>query len=122
MVGRPLIDRVSGHFKSQLDFIEIPEWGEQGEPLKLYCTPITLQEQRKIIKAAEGDEFEGIARIIILKATDEKGEPLFDISHLPTLMRGADAKVVERIANFISHGVKLSAPVDDLVEETVGNS
>lgn len=120
MVGRSVIDRVQSHFEQGRTCLEVPEWGEDPDnPLKIYSTPLTLREKKRIVEMTS-DNNEATARVVILKACDEKGDAIFDIADLQTLMRKADADVLERICLWISSGVNPGA-VDEYVEEAAGN-
>jgi len=69
---------------SDLKSTEVPEWVIDGQPLKIHYSPMTVAENKKINKRypnfmenlldAEIQVF-----IIIMKALDSKGEPLFEI-------------------------------------------
>mgnify|MGYP003638500355 CR=1 FL=1 len=43
-----VIDRVKEHFESQgVKKINVAEWGEEGQPLVIYCSPFTLGEKNR---------------------------------------------------------------------------
>ena len=49
-----VIDRVKEHFESQgVKKIEVAEWGEEGQPLVIYCSPFTLAEKETYSKVLE---------------------------------------------------------------------
>ena len=44
-----VIDRVKAQFESLgIKKIEVAEWGEEGKPLIIYCSPFTLGEKRNL--------------------------------------------------------------------------
>ena len=46
-----VIDRVKAQFESLgIKKIEVAEWGEEGKPLIIYCSPFTLGEKRNLFK------------------------------------------------------------------------
>jgi hypothetical protein len=46
-----VIDRVKEHFESQgVKKIEVAEWGEEGQPLVIYCSPFNLAEKRNLFQ------------------------------------------------------------------------
>lgn len=119
MDGSSLIGRIEAHYKNGRECLEIPEWGENDEPLKVYCSPLTLAEKKKIEQWSQGDEYEGVCRCIIMKATDENGVALFDITHLKFLQNKADASVIERIMLWISSGIDIMKPESTNIGQAV---
>jgi len=97
-----IIDRVTGHFDAVgLRQIEVPEWGDEAGPLIIYAEPMTLAEKTAVNKAVEASGKGAHAlfvEVLVLKARDEHGEPMFDKGDKPVLRTRADAAVVERIA------------------------
>lgn len=100
-----MIDRAKAHFKQLSDAprtIEIPEWQQEGEeevPV-VYYTPMTLKQKDTVSSfSKKGNEY--AAEICILKCKDENGDPVFNRGDKQSLMRSADFKIIERIANEI---------------------
>jgi len=96
-----ILERAKAHFDKQ-DVIEItiPEWeDEQGNPTIIYSKPLTLAEKRKLLKFAKEDDIEFVARLVILKALDKTGEPVFDLGDRMTMLNSVDPNVLTRIAN-----------------------
>lgn len=91
------IDLVREHFSSLgTKAIEVPEW-----KLTIYSTPVTLAEKNKLYKKSRESDMELLVDVLIMKATDEKGEKLFNIDHRLTLLNKADSNVIARVANAI---------------------
>lgn len=80
---------------------EVPEWGEEGEPLEVYATPLTLAELDKIQKYAAGNEVLLSVYTVIFKAMDADGQLLFKLSDKHLLLTGANPAAVGRLANWI---------------------
>jgi len=98
-----ILDRAKAHFEAQeIKRIEVPEWGEDGNPAIIMSEPFTLADRKSLIKFAQDDEMEFLVRLIIMKALDEDGKKIFDLSDKPTLMNKVDPSVILRIANAIS--------------------
>jgi hypothetical protein len=110
-----VLDRAKAHFDTKgIKRIEVPEWkDEQGNPTVLLSEPFTLDDQRKLVKFAQDDGIEFIARLVIMKAMNEDGSKAFDLSDKPTLMSKTDPAVIRRIADEIS--------ASSTVEEMSGN-
>ena len=115
-----VIDRVKEHFEAGREKFEVPEWGDDDGPLEIFSFPMTLHEKRKVIDLAGGDEIESLARAVILKACDKNGEKLFTIEDKDTLMRSADAGILQNIVLWLNEGIDYSKPLD-AVDDQVGN-
>lgn len=95
-----IIDRAKSHFESQgLTRIEVPEWpDENGNATVLFSQPFTLQERKTLQKYAKEDDLEFVIRLVIMKAMNEAGEKVFDISDKPVFLNRVDPNVITRIA------------------------
>jgi hypothetical protein len=93
------ISRVKAHFDSLTPrTITVPEWGD----LEIHATPVTLSERSRIYAGAEKlDEHEVVCRILIHKAKDRDGKPLFTQADMPALLHHSDPTVVVRVASQI---------------------
>lgn len=108
-----ILDRAKAHFDAQgVRKLEVPEWAdESGNPTLLYSSPVTMNDRKKLREIADGDEFEFMVRLVILKCQTEDGAKAFDLSDKPTLMQKVDPNIIQRLANQIA-----AAPsVDDMV-------
>lgn len=111
-MGNPIIDRARAHYAAHgAESLDVPEWGDEAGPLRVYWTPVTCAERQKITnRYKDGQSQEALVYVLILKACDAKGNPLFSLDDKPALMNGVDVAVVDRIASAI-----LTAPsVDDM--------
>jgi hypothetical protein len=97
-----LIDKAKAHFDSlEIKEIEIPEWSDGDEVLKVYAKPLTLAEMSKLQRYAKDDDVALMAYCLIHKALDADGEKVFDISDKHALMNGVDKDVLARVAMAI---------------------
>ena len=97
-----VMDRVRGHFSSKEHrIIEAPEWGSGTSPLMIYCTPVTLLEKNKLYKLSKNDDLSFMVDLLIMKAKDASGQPIFSLADRPELMRCADPDVIARISEQI---------------------
>jgi hypothetical protein len=94
------IDRAKDHFNSlHVKRIEVPEWGDDKGPFVVYTKPFTLRDQGKLqVASKNSNESEMLADLLIMKALDEKGDPLFTIEDKVALRTNVDANVLARIA------------------------
>lgn len=98
-----ILERAKAHFDSQeIKRIEVPEWGENGQPAVIMAEPFTLADRKTLAKFAKDDDMEFLVRLVIMKALDEDGNKLFDLSDKPVLMNKVDPAVLLRVANQIS--------------------
>ena len=99
------IDRAKAHFEALEERkIAIPEWGEDGQPLEIYCKALTLHEKAKLYKMAQDNDLLLFAYAIIYKALDANGEKLFSLEDKKALVEKADADIVARLGSFIITG------------------
>ncbi len=100
------IERAKAHFKQLVDEpmeIRVPEWDIDGDEFTVYATPLTLQD-RVILTRNNPNQIEMAANILILKAKDKEGKPLFGKEDKPDLMRAASSSVIKRISEAIVDG------------------
>ena len=52
-----VIDNAKKHFAEQdVKVIEVPEWGEDDKPLRIFSKPLTLAETSKLYKMSKEDD------------------------------------------------------------------
>jgi hypothetical protein len=99
-----ILERAKAHFdKQEITEIVVSEWeDEQGNPTVIFSKPFTLGERKKLYKFAKDDDMEFLVRLVIMKALDQAGNPIFDIGDRVTLMNSVDPKIITRIANAMT--------------------
>lgn len=71
-----------------------------GAQLEMFCTPITLAERKQAAENARSDEqLEINLQLLVTKATDANGTPLFHQGDLPKLRRLVTAELVAELVN-----------------------
>jgi|TARA_R100000406_G_C3009264_1_gene97007 hypothetical protein len=96
------IDNAKKHFAEQdVKVTEVPEWGEDSQPLKIYSKPLTLNETSKLYKMSKEDDLTMMAYVLIYKALDENGDKLFDLQDKNALLNQVDREVLMRVAQNI---------------------
>lgn len=84
--------------QKDLRFIDVPEWGEKGQPLRIYYKPsINLTGQGLIQKEMEKSSVDAIVMSLVFRALDENGEKLFKNADKAELKRSANPDVITRI-------------------------
>ena len=96
-----VLDTAKAHFQtlqdSDMPYIEVPEWGEGNEPLKIYFRVMTLKEQDAIYKHMQDSSLKSLAQTLITRARNEDGTRMFLPRHMTELMTMVDPDVVSRI-------------------------
>lgn len=86
------------------EVVEVPEWGEEGEPLRLFFTSVTARDiekvQRKHPKFLSDVTMAGMVDMIIEKCEDDKGEKAFTLEDKPILM-GEPVGLVTRVFSAV---------------------
>jgi hypothetical protein len=96
------IENAVKHFAEQdVKVIEVPEWGDEENPLKIYSKPLTLAETSKLYKMSQEDDLTMMAYVLIYKALDENGDKLFDLSDKNSLLNKVDREVLVNVAQQI---------------------
>jgi len=96
------IDNAKKHFAEQdVKVIEVPEWGDENQSLKIYSKPLTLAETSKLYKMSKEDDLTMMAYVLIYKALDENGDKLFDLSDKRALLNDVDQKILVDVATQI---------------------
>jgi hypothetical protein len=96
------IDNAKKHFAEQdVKVIEVPEWGEDDKPLKIYSKPLTLAETSKLYKMSKEDDLTMMAYVLIYKALDENGDKLFDLADKNALLNNVDREILVGVATKI---------------------
>jgi len=77
--------------------VDVPEWVIDGQPLRIHYTPLSVKEREQISRksATMGGDID--IEILMLKALDADGKPLFTLEDKPKLRMCASA-VISRVA------------------------
>lgn len=82
------------------EVVEVYEWGEGDDPLRLYLTPITARDvekiQRKHPNFLTSATMGAMVDLLILKCEDENGDKAFTLEDKPILM-GEPIEVIARV-------------------------
>jgi len=106
-----VIDRVKDHFENQgVKKIEVAEWGEEGKPLIIYSTPMSMAEKRNLFKSAKDGDLAVMVDAIVLKAKDAEGNKIFKLDDKKVLMNSADPEVIAKVAGEILN----TTPLDEI--------
>ena len=103
-----ILEGAKAHFRDRLAgglrFIEVPEWGKDGEPAKIFYKPsLNFQQQEKILKLSEdGKKGEAIIQALIERALDADGNRIFRQVNRLELMKQVDPEIISRIVSDMS--------------------
>jgi hypothetical protein len=110
-----LLDNAKKHFDEQdTRRIEVPEWADsEGKGGIIYAEPLTLAEKGNIKKQTDRrGEIDALIYVLILKARDAQGEPIFTLEDKQALKHKIDPDVIARVVSEIL----LAPSVGDLLE------
>ncbi len=97
-----LIEKAKEHFENKdIKVIEVPEWGDDTGPAKIFAKPLTLSETSKLYKMSKEDDLTMMAYVLIYKALDENGDKLFDLGDKNALLNSVDREVLVDVAQKI---------------------
>ena len=97
-----LIKKAKEHFENKdIKVIEVPEWGDDTGPAKIFAKPLTLSETSKLYKMSKDDNLTMMAYVLIYKALDENGEKHFTLDDKMSLLHNTDQEVLVRVASEI---------------------
>jgi hypothetical protein len=106
------IERIKQHFAGiGVRHVESAAWGEEGKPLLIYFSPMTLAEKQRLLTIGEEQGYVArLADALIMKALDADGKKLFTIEDKHALRNQADPDELARIVREM-----MSSPsVDDM--------
>jgi hypothetical protein len=106
---------LSHYTENKRQSMEVPEWPVNGKPLTIWWDLQTIHQAEALVGKMKDN-----ADMIVLMAKDEAGNPLFADKKEAgiKLRRGADLKVLQRIAMRMSQGATI---VPSMVDEAEGN-
>jgi hypothetical protein len=119
-----LLARIGASYDRQHYSIEVPEWGDDGQPLRIWWRPLTLSDKARsfpsLLKNADEDptaQFLSLAFLVAVKAEDETGAKLFDSDEgRRQLIERADSAIVTKIASAILGSQQITPPALDTGE------
>lgn len=91
-----ILDKAVAHYEDlPVHSIDVAEWDAT-----VYWRELTTGDRAKLLRQikASGNDGEINARLLILKATDEEGKPMFNLGDLKRLRDNVSAIVIDRIA------------------------
>jgi hypothetical protein len=112
------MDRVLAQYDARKTLcIEIPEWGEENKPLRLFYRAPTLAILAKVRKDSGEDDVKMMAMLVAISSLNEKGERLFTNMNWHDLFNGADPAVVQRIGTAIMAEVRFDNAAVEAAEK-----
>ncbi|MEM9784344.1 MAG: hypothetical protein AAF899_17945 [Pseudomonadota bacterium] len=99
-----VLDRAIAHFAAQgVQTIDVPEWGEEGQPLVLEFAPPSLAMVQQVRKLSKGDDTQSLLWLIVKSLRHPGGEAVFDesLATVKALESRVDPQVLARIGETI---------------------
>jgi hypothetical protein len=86
--------------EQERSFVDVEEWGEADQPLRLFFGPVTARDiekvQRKHPKFMSDTSMAAMIEMMVLKCEDESGEKAFTLEDKPILM-GEPVGVIAKV-------------------------
>lgn len=109
----------SVNMKPQRRSIELPD----GEEFEFYMTPLTLAERGKAQKQAKTDDATDFAmQLLVSKAKDQNGMPLFNQGEIAELRNDFPASLVEALMLQLINEPEEEEELDDSPKSTEGSA
>lgn len=103
-----VFEKAEAHFRERLSsvrIIEVPEWGEDDQSLKVYVRPLTMAEKDEILLETQKAPYRGVVKALIVRARDEDGKHLFDKAEHGELMKKVDPDVISRVVSEMNEAL-----------------
>lgn len=89
-------------------FVDVAEWGEADEPLRLYFSPVSARDmeviQRKHKDFINNPTMSAMVEMIIRKCEDNEGDTVFSLEDKPILM-GETINVIAKVFGAVLESV-----------------
>lgn len=102
-MARKAIDAVRSAYQAKRRSLVVPEWGD----LEIYFGPLSIDDMESIERRVKDKDsrYERSVLLLIHKARDKEGKPLFEFGDKKVLEAEADVTVLNRIVAFMWEGV-----------------
>jgi len=91
----PILAAAKAHFRNLgTPSITVPEWTIEGNPVKIFWTPLTCLEREAIFDGGGKSDLD----IFVLKALDADGKKLFDLDDKMALRTMVAPQIITRVA------------------------
>src|SRR5262245_42695478 len=115
-----LLEKAKQHFKELVSSeglccMEVPEWGEENQPARLYFKPLAalpIKTYSRLISLGSEQTVEAFVEMLILRCLDSEGQPLFKMVDKTEMLREISPVVVCRIIQQMSEHDSLVS-IDD---------
>lgn len=73
-----ILENARQHFaRMAKQSFDVPEWGDDTGPARIYFDPLSLAARQRIENRAKGNASARLALVVILHAKDADGKPIF---------------------------------------------
>jgi hypothetical protein len=109
-----ILEKATAHFRDKISadmkYVVVPEWDNQKVYFK---NAITLKEQSKLIDlASQGKQVEALVESLIVKARNEDGTKMFNLTDKPTLMNEVDPNIIIRLVAEINTVTEMESDLE----------
>lgn len=97
-----IAERIRNHRQKIKDLeIQIPEWGDESGPLKVWVGSPNLETRSEISKLAKDSDLKAFSFAVTKCCKDEDGKRIFDIQDRLAMEKEGDPSVVIRVGSEI---------------------
>lgn len=100
-----ILDNALAHFdrnRSKLLSVDVPEWGTEDVPGKVYFYAVpTIEEKAAIRRELLVDDVRGTLKLLCLRALDASGQPIFAVADFDRWLVALDPDIAARVASQI---------------------
>lgn len=120
-----VLEKAKQHFRNVISgeglrHIDVPEWGDNGQPLKIYFKPLpalSIKQYSRFIELGTQQTVEAFVEMLILRCLDSEGRALFKPMDKTEMLRHISPIVVCDIIKLMSEKER-EEPLDmDTVEK-----
>lgn len=112
-----MLEKAKAHFKAVLaqaewHSIEVPEWGDENQPAKIYFKPMAalpIKTYSRLVELGRQPTVEALVDMLIVRCLDETGKPLFRAVDKTEMLRDISPLVVCDIIRQMGEAEKDSA-------------
>ena len=112
-----MLEKAKAHFKQILEneglrCMDVPEWGENNQPAKIYFKPMSalpVKTYSQLVELGSQQTVEAFVDILILRCLDEQGKPLFRLVDKTEMLREISPVVVCEIIRQMGEAEKETA-------------
>lgn len=119
-----ILKNAQEHWVGRLDevrIIEVPEWGDETGPAKIYVKPANLLVRDKIFKYAKDGSLVSLAASLVMRAMTEQGARVWQPTEsvINNVAKTVDPDVLARVVLEINEDLDID--MEEKIEDEIKN-